>query len=235
MNLKKNDKRGLIVAAIVLVVYNVIAFVVPFAHTGVFWISYIFGLIAILVQFPLLYVAFRKENTPKSRFYGFPIAQIGTRYLYIQIIITLICMFWGKIIPLWIVIVVDMIVLAMAVIGFVATDAMRDEIERQDAELLNRVADMRAIQSKMSVLPGQCKGESITKVVTLFAEEIRYSDPVSSKATAEIEKDLSEVVNGLQQAVIEGDLENVEMLCKRGMVILSERNRLCKLDKINTH
>lgn len=235
MNLKKNDKRGLIVAAIVLVIYNVIAFVVPFAHTGVFWISYIFGLIAILVQFPLFYVAFRKENTPKSRFYGFPIAQIGTRYLYIQIIITLFCMFFGKIIPLWIVIVVDMIVLAMAVIGFVATDAMRDEIERQDAELLNRVADMRAIQSKMSVLLDQCKDESITKVVTLFAEEIRYSDPVSSKATAEIEKDLSEIVDSLQQAVIEENTETVEMICKRGMVTLSERNRLCKLDKINTH
>ena len=46
----KNLVRFYISAAAVLAAFCVIAFVVPFAKTAVFWLSLVFGVIAIAVQ-----------------------------------------------------------------------------------------------------------------------------------------------------------------------------------------
>ena len=46
----KNQIRGWIVLAVFFIIDSVIAFALPFAHTGVFWLSYIFSVIAIAVQ-----------------------------------------------------------------------------------------------------------------------------------------------------------------------------------------
>ena len=64
-----------------------------------------------------------------------------------------------------------------------------------------------------------------------FAEDIRYSDPVSSDALGDIEQELAAAVEELQAAVVDGDGESVAQLCRKASAVLSERNRLCKLGK----
>ena len=98
-------------------------------------------------------------------------------------------------------------------------------------ELKKDVAAMRAIQSKLSVLPGQCGDPVTAKCLTQLAEEIRFSDPVSSEATRETEADLNALTDELQKAVLENDTAAAQNLCKRCQAVLMERNRLCKLEK----
>ena len=38
--MKKDTIRAVVVAVVALVIYNLISFVIPFAHTAAFWISY---------------------------------------------------------------------------------------------------------------------------------------------------------------------------------------------------
>ena len=64
-----------------------------------------------------------------------------------------------------------------------------------------------------------------------LAEELRYSDPVSSAALTEIERDLSAAVEELQAAVIDADTSAVKHLCRKASALLAERSRLCKLNK----
>ena len=67
--------------------------------------------------------------------------------------------------------------------------------------------------------------------VQQFCENIRYSDPVSSEALAEIERDLSAAVDDLQAAIVDGDNGVISQLARKADTLLSERNRLCKLNK----
>lgn len=76
-----------------------------------------------------------------------------------------------------------------------------------------------------------CEDVAARAVLKAFSEEIRYSDPVSSPAIAEVEADLSAAIDELQQVVVAGDAEAVKTSCRKGMAILAERNRLCKLNK----
>jgi len=226
----RNNLRGLITVLILMAVFNVLSFVIPFQHGVVFWLSYCFGMLALVLQLPLLYIAFRKGDTPKSRFYGFPIAQIGGIYLVVQLVLSLLGMMLGKWILTWIVVVLYVLVLAAALIGFVAVDAMRDEIERQEQLVTQNVVNMRAIQSKANSLLNQYDGAD-SGILRKLVEEIRYSDPVSNDATMDKEAQLESLLNDLEKAIEESRDEMVRSLCKKGISTLEERNRLCKLNK----
>ena len=89
---------------------------------------------------------------------------------------------------------------------------------------------MRGLQSKINGIAGLCSVD-VREDVAKLAEALRYSDPVSADALAEIEGELSACVDELQAAVVDGDNAAVRELCRKAGAILVERNRLCKLNK----
>ena len=86
---------------------------------------------------------------------------------------------------------------------------------------------MRDLQSKVNQMAAQCSLPEVKQ----FCENIRYSDPVSSEALAEIDLDLSAAVDNLQSAIVDGDNIAIRQLAQKADNVLSERNRLCKLNK----
>ncbi len=229
--MKKNIKRGIIVVSILFVVFNVLCFAIPFEHKAPFWLAYLFGSISILVQLPLLYSAFCKENTPKSRFYGFPISQIGLFYLIAQIVLSFLTMLLQALLPVWFIVILYVIVLAVAAIGFVGVDAMRDEVERQENNVAKNINVMRSLQSKANVLNGLCSDPELSKVVNSLAEELKYSDPISNEHTIAFENDLLDILEELKRSLTALDKDKALVLCKKAKLVLEERNRICKANK----
>ena len=223
----KDKLRGIVALAVLLVVYVLIAFLIPFVHTATFWVSFVFTLIAFGVVAASIYIAFVKNPDAKSRFYGFPIAKIGAIYGLVQLIAGLILMALAVWVPAWVAVLIYAIALGAAVLGLLSAEAVVEEIKVQDAKLKKDVSQMRTLQSKVSQIAAQSENEEIKAL----AEEFRYSDPVSSEAVAEAEADLAAVVDELQTAYVDGDREVMAQLCRKATALLSERNRLCKLNK----
>lgn len=225
--MKKNTIRGIIGLGVLLVLYILIAFLIPFVHTATFWASFVFTLVAFAVVATSIYIAFIKNPDAKSRFYGFPIAKIGAIYGLVQLIAGFVFMALAAIIPAWVSILVCAIALGVAVIGLVSAEAVVSEIQIQDEKLKKDVSLMRSLQSKVNQMAAQSEDAGIKAL----AEEFRYSDPVSNDTIAEAEADLTAAVDELQAAYIDGDSEAVAKLCRKVSALLSERNRLCKLNK----
>ena len=225
--MKKDTARGLVVALVLLVIYNLIAFVAPFVHTTAFWLSYGFTLVAFPVVAIAIYMAFGKNGDAKSRFYGFPIARIAVIYGIGQLALSLIVMALAALIPWWIPTLVYAIGLGAAILGLVGAEAVVEEIRTQDTKQKVNTTTMRALQSKVSQIAAHCDDAAIQAL----AEEFRYSDPVSSEAIADAENDLAAAVDQLQSAYIDGDKEAMAQLCRKAGALLTERNRLCKLNK----
>lgn len=226
----KNKIRVWIVLAIIFVVYSIVAFALPFAHNATFWLSYLFAVVAIAVQVYVLQSAFMKAEGAKSKFYGFPIATVGAVYMAAQLVLSLIMMALAAKILVWIPVALHVLLLGAAAVGFIAADAMRDEVERQDVQLKKDVSVMRGLQSKVNGIVGLCSAD-VRDDITRLAEELRYSDPVSNDALAEIEGELSACVDELQAAVVDGESTAIRELCRKAGATLAERNRLCKLNK----
>lgn len=229
--MKKNELRGYITLAIILVVYSVIAFAVPFEKTATFWIAYLFGVIAIAYQIYFFKIAFTGDGDVKSKFYGFPIAKIGVVYLVFQLLLSLVEICLAEIIPTWVGIIINILPVAVASVGCIAADAMRDEIARQDVQLKMDVSNMRRMQSFSATLMEQCSDASLKEELQKLADAFRYSDPVSSNETKELENDLNTSLNELQSVVSSGDVEGARTLCNKILSSLSERNRICALNK----
>ena len=230
--MSKNKIRVIAFAAIALVVFNVIAFVIPIPKSAVFWVAYIFGMLAIAAQLLFMNVAFSGKEDIRSKFYGFPIARIGVIYGACQLLLSFAAMALGAFIPVWVPVVVFVIIAAAAGVGLISTDMVREEIEKQDEKLVKDVSRMRSLQSKMNVLISQTDaGGELKTALDKLADEIKYSDPVSSSATEQIEDELNFNIEELQKAIVDGDNVSALTICKKTSGILAERNRLCKLNK----
>ena len=229
--MKKPALRAIVAAITIVLVYNLIAFIVPFAKTPVFWISWGMTMLAFCVSGGALYFSMGRATDTKSRFYGFPIARIGVIYGIAQLIAGFVCMILGSWIPWWLVLLVFIAGFGAAVLGLIATETVVDQIQQQDVQLRKDTTLMRSLQSKAQELAGLCDDADAAAAVKAFAEELRFSDPVSAEALAESEANLSALVDVLQGAVADGDAAAVQQLCRRATAVLAERNRLCKLHK----
>ena len=229
--MRKNSVQAGIAAIVVLIVYHLIAFLVPFQKTEVFWISYVFSLIAFVVVGISVYIAFVKNSSAKSRFYGFPIARIGLYYGFFQMLVGFVFMAWGPIIPWWVAVLAFGIAMGLAILGLVGAGVVRDEIDEQDEKLQQKVSLMRSLQSKVNQMVSQCKEYAAAGAVRALADEIRYSDPVSNTALDEIEAQLVLVISELQDAIASEESSKIMWCCEKAKNVLNERNRLCKLNK----
>ncbi len=228
--MSKNKTRGIITLVILLVVFSAIAFVIPFPKNIVFWIAYLFGVFAILFQAYIFRASFG-DDSARSRFYGFPIARLGIYYLAAQLIVSIVEIALSKILPVWLVVILNLLILAFALIGCITTETMRDEIVRQDGKLKKEVFNIRELQSISAALVDQCDDEDLKKTLAKLAEEFRFSDPLTSDKTSALETEMKTRIEDLQQAVTDGDIENAKELCNKLTGSLRERNRICSVNK----
>lgn len=229
--MRKNEIRGYIILAIIFIVLTLVAFAAPFTKTSVFWIAYVFGIVAVAFQVYIFKIAFSDESNVKSKFYGIPIVNVGVIYLIAQIVVTLLEMILSSQMPLWAALILDVVIAALAIIGCIAADIMRDEIVRQDVILKKNVENMRSLQSITASLVELATNSDTKNILQTLADEFKYSDPVSAEQTLAIETELHTQAVELQKALIDGDDQSGKDLANKMLASLKERNRLCALSK----
>ena len=232
-NHNKNLVRGLLVFAIVLCAYNLLAFLIPFRHTSTFWLGYVFGLVAIAFQIVALLVAFRNVDTARSKFYGIPTLRVGLYYLVGQLILSFIAMALGFVpgFPIWPLWLIFILFLAFAALGMIGADAVRDEIEQQEFVVKRDTSAMRELQNMSASLARRCQDPALAAELKKVAEDLRYSDPVSSALTEESEYRIKEMLEDVSGEVSSRQTYKALETCKSIRNLLAERNEILKQNK----
>ena len=228
---KANETRWWIGLGAAAVVYNVIAFALPFGKTAVFFLSWIFTMAAIAAQVYVIRIAFFKGEGVKSKLYGFPIARIGLLYLAVQVVLGLVFMALGTVVPFWLPLVLYVILMGAALIGLITTEWAREEVERQERKLVKNVSRMKKFRALADTLARENQILEAKEPLKELAEAFRYSDPVSGGALREIEDTLGDDLAHLQDAVALLKKEKALELCRKTKRDLEARNQLCKLNK----
>lgn len=232
--MSRNRVRFYISLAVVFALFCMVAFVLPVERAAVFWLSFLFAVVAVAAQVYAWPRAFDFEgHDVRSRFYGFPLARLAVLYLIAQLALSLICMLLCLVVkvPVWLPVLLFASLLGAFVVGLLAVDAVKEEVERQDEVLKAQVYTVRSLHSKTASLAAQCADPETKKLLDKLAEDFRYSDPVSTDALVDIEDELIAQVDELQSAVLEKDYAAVQALCAKAEATLAERNRRCKLNK----
>ena len=99
----------------------------------------------------------------------------------------------------------------------------------QGATNLHRDTEfMEAIIIDTQEMADLCTNTAVKKKLEKLAEEFKYSDPVSSEATAEIEETLSDAVELLNDIAEDGDEETIVAHINKILALLKKRNSICK-------
>lgn len=222
--MKKNKGLAYAVLGIIFILFNTITFVIPTEKTPTFWIAYAFTVIAFAVQIGVWELAFGKANTPKSKFLGIPIIHIGIVYLVAQLIAFAVFM----VVPTlqgWIAVVVSVLLLGISAICLIATEVGRDEINRVEEKVQQKVFYIKALQADVEILAEQETDRDTKTALAKLADTLRFSDPMSSIMLTDIETQISDKVAELKTA------ENKSAIITELNLLLTERNKKAKILK----
>lgn len=222
--MKKNTKLAYAVLGIVFILFNVIAFAVPTDKTITFWIAYAFTFVAFVLQIGIWNAAFKAAETLKSKFLGIPIIYVGIVYLVLQLIAFAVFMIF-PLIPSWIVVIACALVLGISAICLISADVARDEVNRAEEKVNQKVFYIRELQADVEMLAEQEQNPEIKTSLTRLAEKIRYSDPMSNEVLSDLEREIAEKVKKLKTA--DNKTEIITVLDS----LITERNKKAKILK----
>ena len=232
--MKKLFQSYLILWAILLVLFNVIAFVsVGWSgqekYTASFWIGYIAIMLMFGGQLYCAYLAL-KADTAKKLFYNLSLIRISYTGLIASFIIGGLCMLISPL-PYWLGIIGCAIVLAVIAMAVIKADVAVAEIERVDEKIKVQTFFIKSLTVEADTLMAQAKSDAVKAECRKVYETIRYSDPMSNDALAAAEAQITLKFAEFTSAVHADELEKVTAIAKEVIILVEDRNKKCKLLK----
>lgn len=215
------NKTPYIVIAILFVMFNVIAFVIPTAKTSAFWIGYAFTVIAFAVQAYVWYATIGKKKDLKSKLLGSSVTYIGAVYLAVQFVAFLIFMFVSSA-PNWCAILVCVMILGISAVCMITTNAGTEMITAIENKVAVQQQFIKDLQIEVEMLAETETDSEIKLKLTELAKKIRLSDPMSDPSLSELENELSDKI-----AVIEKSTDKARTI-NEAELLLTKRNKVLK-------
>jgi len=231
MNFIKS-KNGLLTGIIYLVlfgVFNMLAFLIPFDRNEVFWISYAFICLAFILQIAGTLETFRNLGA-KAVFYGIPLFSLSIFYFIAEIFVGFIFMIFTQA-PLTIVIMLQAILLAGYVIVAILAVMARDNVKSMDDNIRRNVLSIRMLQADIDYVASVAADGMLKAKLSKLSEAVRYSDPMSNDAVADVERDITNSVASLRVTVECGKTDEALQMCEYIQMLLSRRNQILMATK----
>ena len=230
--MKKITKNYLLIIAIILVVYSVLVFVIPFTkmNMATFVISYIASVIALLSQIYVAYIAFKGEDNLTSKVYGFPIIKLGYIYLGVQFALSILFYILGAFIdvPVWICIILYVLVLGLAAVGLITTSTYKEAIEEIEVTKEDNKVFVKELRRDTLVYSSKIKDQTTKDLFDKFLDIVRYSYPVSNENLKEIENEINSKYEEIKVLVSHDNYLVANKEIENLIDLINRRNLMCK-------
>lgn len=207
----KLTKHAWILWGIALAVVFVLAFVIPFAKTAVYWIALLCTVAMFGVCAFSFVRAFRKDNTLESKLLGWPIFKVGYVALIVQVIAGFALMALAALCPVWVAALAEVAVFAATAFCMTVKDAVRKAVTAAEVKVTDNTAAWKAIRARAAAIAAETGHPDIKKL----AEEIRFADPTPTEMDGEIAQMLEALISY-------ADAENIQkafaMIVRRKLV-----------------
>lgn len=223
MNKKKTVGLSFAVWGIAFVVYNLIIFLFMKPQSPVFWISYGFMVLAFGLQILGMYLSF-KEFSVQAVFFGIPLAQFTLFYFFAELFMSFVFMIFQQItwkVPL----VLQIVLLAVYAVVAIVSVATRDVAVAAKDKVQNSAAAMRMNTVDVEMLRDDAKDPELKKMLGRLAEAIRYSDPMTNEAVADVDARIRQETFALQTYCEDNDVNSAKDSCSKLQRLYVERNK----------
>lgn len=232
--MKKTFKSYFVAWAILLVLFNVIAFLSggitnTAKYTPSFWVGYAFITLAFIGQILCAKKAFETENLQKL-FYNISLISLSRIGLIATFIVGSLCMLLSPL-PYWVGVIICMIILSVTAIAVIKADVSADAVSEIDKKIKAKTFFVKSLTVDAEGLFARAKTDEIKAECKKVYEAVRYSDPMSDDALAATESQITLKFAELTTAVNDNNLETVKKTANEVIILLDDRNKKCRLLK----
>lgn len=230
--MKKSFNMYAVIWVIMLAVFNAVVFLVRPVIPGFtivydtrFWVAWGFILAAFIGNLICAYIAFKAENL-KKLFYHIPLIRVSYSGLIVMTVLGTVLMLIPSC-PAWIAAIVCLLVLAFTAIAAVKAKAAAEIVADVDTKVEARTAFIKGLTVDAESLLARAAAPETKAACKKVFEAVRYSDPMSNDALADIEGQIKDKFGAFSAAVAGGN-ENAAALAEELTALIGDRNRKCK-------
>ena len=195
-------------------------------YTAEFFVALAIILVGYIYAAVVTLMAFKKSASNEKTFYGIPVAYNGVVTFAIMAIASALFMIFN--LSIVAMIVITIVILAISAIGLVKTSVARSEVEATGVKIKQQTAFIRLLTADAEHLMTTAKTTEIKADAKKVYEAIRYSDPMSNDALADVETKIQYQFNAFTNAVKNEDAELVASMSVELLDLIDARNKKCK-------
>ncbi|MBQ3015839.1 MAG: hypothetical protein IJD79_03560 [Clostridia bacterium] len=218
---------------LLLGLFNLITFLIPALpdtekYNASFWIGYSFITAALIGQFICAWFVLNAADVKKT-FYNLPLVYVSYAGLVSTFAVGLVCMAVPAI-PSWLAAILSSVILAVNVFALLNAKLASAHVEGVDRKIENVTSFIYKMREESEALLVRADDGAKAACVKV-RDAFKFSDPVSSEALCDIEKDICEHFEAMKNAIDEDKTDAALAESEELLALIAERGSKCKNTK----
>ncbi|MCR4791783.1 MAG: hypothetical protein K5871_03470 [Lachnospiraceae bacterium] len=225
--MEKKQKFGIMAALIyfvIFVAYNLIVFLVFKGFNNVFWISYVFMLLAYLIHIGCAFFI-GKNLSVKAAFFGIPLFSFSIFFVCAEFFASFVFMIFRNQASPKIAVLIQALLLCIFIVIAIISIMTRDVVADVDKKIKDSVSSLKGLNVDVEMLAQRSTDPETTGALNRLSETIKYSDPMTHPAVAMQDQMIMQYMPELRMAFDSGDMAKVKDLCGKIELLFVERNK----------
>lgn len=228
-NKTKNAVAFGLIYVILLAVFNLLVFTISKSRNDVFWLSYGFMTLAFVVQIVSMFMSFKSADV-ETAFFGIPLASFSVFYLCAELVIGALFMIF-QMASFTLALVIQVLVLAVFLIIAIISLLSRDTVQQISDNVKEHVSNLKSVLVDIEMLMDGCTDPELKVALRKLSETVKYSDPISNDAVADVEQRIMRKISELRINIDDNQIADAKQSCADLERLYVERNKKLAISK----
>lgn len=231
--ISKRIRILLCMVAIIFIVYNVVVFSIAgfLNHTATFWVSYAFMMVTFAAVISAIALLENKTLRMRDWLFRLPLIKHSVIFAICEVITSTIMMIFSTIIPVGVALAIQIVMLGIYAVFALSCLIAKEMITEVNDNVKRYTSFIKLLRIDAEMVARTSTDNATRDAFLALAEQIKYSDPISSEELADIENELKACIHTAMEAVKVNDYEQSMVCYNRAVLLLAERNEKCKIYK----
>lgn len=222
-NKAKNTVAFGLIYVILLGVFNLLVFTISKSRNDVFWLSYGFMTLAFVVQIVSMFMSFKSADV-ETAFFGIPLASFSVFYLCAELVIGALFMIF-QMASFTLALVIQVLVLAVFLSIAIISLLARDTVQQISDNVKEHVSNLKSVLVDIEMLMDCCTDPELKADLRKLSETVKYSDPISNEAVADVEQRIMRKISELRINIDDNQIADAKQSCADLERLYVERNK----------
>ncbi len=213
-----------IVYAAIFAIYNIIVLLVFNNKNDIYWTSYAFMAAAFVANISVTLFSFKTLDV-EAVFLGIPLLSFSIFYFFGELFISFVFMLFRGFANLKLAIAIQVIFLLVFIIFAAIAILSRDAVVGITKDVDTKVKTIKLLSVDVKLLEDQCTDKELKAELHKVAEAIKYSDPMTNPALADLDNMINGKVSELKYQCNNNNKNEAMQICFQLSAYIAERNQ----------